>query len=888
MKPCGNETMKKKTMKKIILLSIFCVFTLSIFAQQDAFNWRIGAYGGYNFYRGDLNNDLKLFQASQPLNSLPNTDWQGLLAYGASLEHSSQGFGLKLLGTRGIFQANDRAVNRQGDFIPHTNFDRSLNAETQLYDASILATFYSDNGQFLSRSALVSPYLSIGFGGTYFNVFSDLLDANNRQYYYWSDGLIYDKPEFSVPPNITELIQDNSFETEITNAENEGVNYKNIVWNVPVAIGLKFRVSERLNLNLEMMARYVNSDYLDDVSQRGSLDNKDIYGLASVSLHYNFSRKSADFVPPVFYSLGAEKKEAANSNAKVEVVETIIDTTKKVSITKMEIVPITENINRKPNLKLTKEEVLNANPTAKFETEETIETVIDTTKKVVISEAETAPITVNPKPNPNAEYIQKPTPKAEVVVDTIRKVVVEMVEKPVVINTPTKTETVIDTIKKVVVVEQPKIETPTKLTNDKIFNAAEQTYLEVQKTRLEVAKLNEQANILLQHYDASKVDSFAILNQKVEALNKKLQTYQQYINNLAIQGNAAYTKPENQAIKQRTSALEAETEALRQKYRILVLGEDDPKAIEKELAKIEAKNEAKKAENEALDAEIKALERAYLKANLTERLENSSNTPVKTGTAKPVPNVKNINPVNTAIYTLTVEIIDSLGDSAIAIEVLSDSAVFVVNAYDVKLKALTNELTRLQMTVISQKNQIIDSLKTKVNYLEGELKGIQETNKYWADFFQKQIASLQAEITKLNQNQTVVATTPKPSVIEKTTVSTTKTLQELVDYFGVFNVYFDRGKTNIKAEFSTRLNRVALLMNQNPEIVVVLKGYTDKSGNPELNFKLSKKRAEAVKTYLTNQGVSTLKVDISYFGENPLAAVNDPLSRKVEVVLMVQ
>ncbi|NJN77470.1 MAG: hypothetical protein HC803_03375 [Saprospiraceae bacterium] len=246
-----------------------------------------------------MNSDLNVFEVNHPLNNLPNTDWQGLLSYGGSLEYSSQGFGVKLLGTRGIFRANDRAVNRSGDFISHTNFDRSLNAETQLYDVSVLATFYSDNGQFLSRKAIVSPYFSIGFGGTYFNVFSNLLDANNQPYYYWSNGLIYDKPEDTQPTDAKELTQDNSFETKVTDLKNEGITYNQIAWNVPVAVGLKFRVSERLNVNLEVMGRYVNSDYLDDVSQRGNSDNKDIYGLASLSLHYNFGKKSEDFLPPV-------------------------------------------------------------------------------------------------------------------------------------------------------------------------------------------------------------------------------------------------------------------------------------------------------------------------------------------------------------------------------------------------------------------------------------------------------------------------------------------------------------------------------------------------------------------------------------------------------------
>lgn len=823
-------------MKKIILLSIFCVFTVSIFAQQNTYSWRIGAYGGYNFYRGDLNSDLNVFEVNHPLNNLPNTDWQKLLSYGGSLEYSSQGFGIKLLGTRGIFRANDRATNRNGDFISHANFDRSLNAETQLYDVSVLATFYSDNGRILSQKAFASPYFSIGFGGTYFNIFSNLSDANNQPYYYWSNGLIYNKPEDSQPTDAIELTQDDTYETNATDLKNERVDYNTLAWNIPIAVGLKFRISERLNMNLEVIGRYVNSDYLDDVSRRGHSDDKDIYGLTSLSLHYNFGQKSEDFVPPIFYSLGTEEEDYTKSkiNTKAEKVDTL----------KIEEKPLAVNL--KPKSEFIETEKIILNPNIK-----TIETGIDTSKKILIVTMETVPAATNPSRNSdkNSTVSLGSKPNIEVV------------------------------------------KTPTLLLNDKTFNAEKQVYLEVQKTRLEVAELNEQANILLRDYDASKVDSFAILNQKIKALSQQLQYYQQYMISLAIQGNTNHAKSENQAIRKQTEALERETEALRQKYRVLVLGEDDPKVLITEVEKLEAKNEANKAKIKALEADIQQLETIKTETELPKELEIQTAEKPKSITTKstlPTRNTENLNILSIAkIDTSTIFIKNSVADNSAPIPTLSDSMTIVINDYESKLKALTQEVERLNRLVIPQKNQTINRLKTKVDYLEGELKGIKETNKYWADFFQKEIKTLQIEITKLNLNQPIQKSKVVEKIVRVPTESTAKTVQQIITDFGISNVYFDNGQTTIESEFNNRLNRVVTLMNEHSGVVVTLKGYTDKSGNLELNFKLSKKRSEAVKLYLISKGISASRIDISYFGAYQAVAMNDPFSRRVEVILRV-
>jgi len=140
-------------------------------AQQDLYQWRVGVHGGYFFYLGDLNSSVNNFyEISQPINDpdgFQNT--RDLVSYGLSVEHRmSAGWSLKLLGTQGVFQANDRTINYwNGNILSNTNYNRSLNVETSIWDVSLMATYHFDDGNFLKSDieGLIKNY----YGRTYQN-----------------------------------------------------------------------------------------------------------------------------------------------------------------------------------------------------------------------------------------------------------------------------------------------------------------------------------------------------------------------------------------------------------------------------------------------------------------------------------------------------------------------------------------------------------------------------------------------------------------------------------------------------------------------------------------------------------------------------------------------
>ena len=68
------------------------------------------------------------------------------------------------------------------------------------------------------------------------------------------------------------------------------------------------------------------------------------------------------------------------------------------------------------------------------------------------------------------------------------------------------------------------------------------------------------------------------------------------------------------------------------------------------------------------------------------------------------------------------------------------------------------------------------------------------------------------------------------------------------------NILFDTGKATIKAESEAPLETVIELLTNDPALALEVQGHTDNTGTKAGNLTLSKDRADAVKTYLVEQG----------------------------------
>jgi peptidoglycan-associated lipoprotein len=92
-------------------------------------------------------------------------------------------------------------------------------------------------------------------------------------------------------------------------------------------------------------------------------------------------------------------------------------------------------------------------------------------------------------------------------------------------------------------------------------------------------------------------------------------------------------------------------------------------------------------------------------------------------------------------------------------------------------------------------------------------------------------------------------------------------------------VYFDFDQSTIRSEFVDVLRAHAGYLISNPSVSVLLEGHADERGSREYNIGLGERRANAVRTFLEAEGVSSSQINtISYGEERPMAMGNDEVS----------
>ncbi len=85
---------------------------------------------------------------------------------------------------------------------------------------------------------------------------------------------------------------------------------------------------------------------------------------------------------------------------------------------------------------------------------------------------------------------------------------------------------------------------------------------------------------------------------------------------------------------------------------------------------------------------------------------------------------------------------------------------------------------------------------------------------------------------------------------------------------------FDFDKATIKPQYYSMLDDVVRIIRQNPDLRVEIQGHTDSIGSEAYNMDLSRRRANAVKTYLVNQGISSARLTTVGYGESRPVATN--------------
>lgn len=104
------------------------------------------------------------------------------------------------------------------------------------------------------------------------------------------------------------------------------------------------------------------------------------------------------------------------------------------------------------------------------------------------------------------------------------------------------------------------------------------------------------------------------------------------------------------------------------------------------------------------------------------------------------------------------------------------------------------------------------------------------------------------------------------------------------------DILFDFDKATLKRDVEFNLVRIATILNQYPEMTIIVEGHTDNIGTPEYNMELSEARAVAVFDFLVSQGVTRSRMGAQGFGMTRPVVSNDTAegrarNRRVDLVI---
>lgn len=104
-------------------------------------------------------------------------------------------------------------------------------------------------------------------------------------------------------------------------------------------------------------------------------------------------------------------------------------------------------------------------------------------------------------------------------------------------------------------------------------------------------------------------------------------------------------------------------------------------------------------------------------------------------------------------------------------------------------------------------------------------------------------------------------------------------------------VYFDTDEYSIEGQSRTALNKLAGIFKEYPNTNILVEGHTDSTGSDAYNLTLSKNRAQAVSTFLVNEGISSGRIETKWYGESQPKYDNSTVegrakNRRVELAIV--
>lgn len=94
------------------------------------------------------------------------------------------------------------------------------------------------------------------------------------------------------------------------------------------------------------------------------------------------------------------------------------------------------------------------------------------------------------------------------------------------------------------------------------------------------------------------------------------------------------------------------------------------------------------------------------------------------------------------------------------------------------------------------------------------------------------------------------------------------------------NIFYDFDRATLRPESTEALDKLVVLLNENPHVAIELAAHCDYKGSEEYNIRLSQRRAESVINYLIQKGIAKERLQAKGYGKGSPKKIRKKLTEK--------
>jgi len=302
MKPFLHRFVNKTIILTLIGFTIYSTARSQVFLFGEKVKWEVGLNFGPSFFLGDLGGNSG--KGTNDIKDM-NLEFTKLMKGAFITMYPKNWIGLRLAADVTYLEGDDAIINTTG-INELWRKQRNLDFKTTVLEGYVAVEIFPTmlfkrNSEYEPR---LRPYGLAGIGVFHFNPKGSITDASGSKTWYALQPLKLEgqglaEYPYSKPYKLTQI-------------------------NIPFGGGLKYYVSDRINVSAELLYRKTFTDYIDDVSTKyiDPASYSKYLTPANADLAYKLSDKSIGIIYPgmVRYPAGTQRGDTKDGDTYFSVV----------------------------------------------------------------------------------------------------------------------------------------------------------------------------------------------------------------------------------------------------------------------------------------------------------------------------------------------------------------------------------------------------------------------------------------------------------------------------------------------------------------------------------------------------------------------------------------